>query len=176
MPRPEVRRAVWANALLVAGYALVPYQTSITYIDCYFRINSLVDILKHNPTPQMSYQVGFCLWLLTFEQEVSEQIQKCVLRIHKYVLLDVLTCFEHRRFDIIPLLVDVAQGAAKEKVIRVIVATFRVCRIIRLPLLRSSTSADIEFGFQSAASEPSRDACSTALAVREEPVWTQVDR
>lgn len=36
----------------------------------------LVDILKHSPTPQMSYQVGFCLWLLTFEQEVAEQIQK----------------------------------------------------------------------------------------------------
>ncbi|KAM5539127.1 hypothetical protein V8D89_007350 [Ganoderma adspersum] len=84
LSRPEVRRAVWTNASLVAG---------------------LVDILKHNPAPQMSYQVGFCLWLLTFEQEVSEQIQK--------------------RFDIIPLLVDVAQGAAKEKVIRVIVATFR---------------------------------------------------
>lgn len=24
----------------------------------------------------MSYQVGFCLWLLTFEQEVAEQINK----------------------------------------------------------------------------------------------------
>ncbi|KAI0665077.1 ATPase V1 complex subunit H [Cubamyces menziesii] len=84
LSRPECRRAVWANASLVGG---------------------LVDILRHNPTPQMSYQVGFCLWLLTFEQEVAEQIQK--------------------RFDIIPLLVDVAQGAAKEKVIRVIVATFR---------------------------------------------------
>ncbi|CDO69013.1 hypothetical protein BN946_scf184834.g20 [Trametes cinnabarina] len=84
LSRPECRQAVWANASLVGG---------------------LVDILRHNPTPQMSYQVGFCLWLLTFEQDVAEQIQK--------------------RFDIIPLLVDVAQGAAKEKVIRVIVATFR---------------------------------------------------
>ncbi|KAI0670643.1 ATPase V1 complex subunit H [Trametes maxima] len=84
LARPECRKAVWANASLVGG---------------------LVDILRHNPTPQMSYQVGFCLWLLSFEQEVAEQIQK--------------------RFDIIPLLVDVAQGAAKEKVIRVIVATFR---------------------------------------------------
>ncbi|KAJ2997296.1 hypothetical protein NUW54_g7146 [Trametes sanguinea] len=84
LSRPECRKAVWANASLLGG---------------------LVDILRHNPTPQMSYQVGFCLWLLTFEQEVAEQIQK--------------------RFDIIPLLVDVAQNAAKEKVIRVIVATFR---------------------------------------------------
>jgi V-type H+-transporting ATPase subunit H len=30
-----------------------------------------------------------------------------------------------RKFDIIPLLIDVAQAAVKEKVIRVIVATFR---------------------------------------------------
>lgn len=41
-------------------------------------MDSLIDILKHNPNAQMSYQVGFCLWLLTFEQEVAEQIQKCV--------------------------------------------------------------------------------------------------
>ncbi|KAH9946339.1 ATPase V1 complex subunit H [Epithele typhae] len=84
LPRPECRKAVWANISLVMG---------------------LVDILKHNPSPQMCYQVGFCFWLLSFEQDVAEQIQQ--------------------KFDIIPLLVDVAQGAAKEKVIRVIVSTFR---------------------------------------------------
>lgn len=55
----------------------------------------------------MSYQVGFCFWLLTFEQGIAEQINK--------------------KFDIIPLLTNVAQSAVKEKVIRVIVATFRVC-------------------------------------------------
>jgi len=49
--------------------------------------------------------VCFCFWLLTFEQEVSENINKT--------------------YDIIPLLTDVAQAAVKEKVIRVIVATFR---------------------------------------------------
>jgi len=65
----------------------------------------LVDILRHKPTPQMSYQVIFCLWLLTFEQDVAAQINK--------------------KFDIIPLLISVAQVAAKEKIIRVIVATFR---------------------------------------------------
>ena len=31
-----------------------------------------------------------------------------------------------RKYDVIPVLVDVAQNAVKEKVIRVIVATFRV--------------------------------------------------
>ncbi|KAH8102904.1 ATPase V1 complex subunit H [Cristinia sonorae] len=84
LPRSECRKAVWANPPI---------------------INGLVDILKQSPGPQMSYQVAFCFWLLTFEQEVAEEINK--------------------RFDIIPLLTNVAQSAVKEKVIRVIVATFR---------------------------------------------------
>lgn len=33
---------------------------------------------------------------------------------------------KYRQYDIIPTLVEVAQNAIKEKVIRVIVATFRV--------------------------------------------------
>ncbi|KDQ60593.1 hypothetical protein JAAARDRAFT_31557 [Jaapia argillacea MUCL 33604] len=84
LPRSECRRAVWGTPGIISG---------------------LVDILKHNPGPQMSYQVGFCFWLLTFEEEVAEQINK--------------------KYDIIPLLISVAQTAVKEKVIRVIVATFR---------------------------------------------------
>ncbi|KAH0830290.1 ATPase V1 complex subunit H [Lanmaoa asiatica] len=84
LARPDCRRAVWAIPGIIAG---------------------LVDILRHRPTPQMSYQIIFCLWLLTFEQDVAAQINK--------------------KFDIIPLLISVAQAAAKEKVIRVIIATFR---------------------------------------------------
>ncbi|THH15592.1 hypothetical protein EW146_g4899 [Bondarzewia mesenterica] len=84
LPRPEVRKAVWVIPGMIAG---------------------LVNILKHNPGPQMNYQVGFCFWLLSFEQEVAEQI--------------------NQKYDIIPLFVDIAQAAVKEKVIRVIVATFR---------------------------------------------------
>ncbi|RXW20737.1 hypothetical protein EST38_g5096 [Candolleomyces aberdarensis] len=66
---------------------------------------SFVDILKKNPGPQMSYQIAFCIWLLSFEQNIAEQINK--------------------RYDIIARLVEVAQEAVKEKVVRVIVATFR---------------------------------------------------
>ncbi|KAG6329547.1 hypothetical protein ID866_9542 [Astraeus odoratus] len=84
LARPECRRAVWAIPGIIAG---------------------LVEILRHKPGPQMSYQVIFCLWLLSFQQDVAEQINK--------------------KFDIIPLLKSVAQEAAKEKVIRVIIATFR---------------------------------------------------
>ncbi|KZT03559.1 ATPase V1 complex subunit H [Laetiporus sulphureus 93-53] len=84
LPRPECRKAVWSNAPLMTG---------------------LVDILKRNSSAQMTYQVGFCIWLLTFDQEVAEQINK--------------------KYDVIPILTNVAQNAVKEKVIRVIVATFR---------------------------------------------------
>ncbi|KAJ7702405.1 ATPase V1 complex subunit H [Mycena rosella] len=84
LARPECRKAIWEIPGIIAG---------------------LVEILKHKPGPQMSYQVSFCIWLLSFEQNVAEDINK--------------------KCDIIPLLIDVAQGAVKEKVIRVIVATFR---------------------------------------------------
>jgi len=84
LARRECRQAVWKIPGIIAG---------------------LVLILKHKPGPQMSYQVAFCLWLLSFEQNVAQQI--------------------NGSYDIIPLLIDVAQAAVKEKVIRVIVATFR---------------------------------------------------
>ncbi|TFK42799.1 armadillo-type protein [Crucibulum laeve] len=84
LSRPDVRQAVWRIPGIISGF---------------------VTILKQSPGPQMSYQVAFCLWLLSFEQNIAEQI--------------------NRKFDIIPILVDVAQGAVKEKVIRVVVATFR---------------------------------------------------
>lgn len=55
--------------------ARIPMNQQLTYLPP----ASLVDILKRNPGPQMSYQVGFCLWLLTFEQEIAEQINKYVV-------------------------------------------------------------------------------------------------
>ncbi|KAI6151039.1 ATPase V1 complex subunit H [Pisolithus tinctorius] len=84
LARPECRKAVWAIPGIIAG---------------------LVEILRHKPGPQMCYQVIFCLWLLSFEQDIAEQINK--------------------RFEIVPLLTSVAHEAAKEKVTRVIIATFR---------------------------------------------------
>ena len=71
----------------------------------------------------MSYQVCFCFWLLTFDQEIAENINKFVVL--RFILL-CRTQSPHRTYDIVPLLTDVAQAAVKEKVIRVIVATFRV--------------------------------------------------
>jgi V-type H+-transporting ATPase subunit H len=73
----------------------------------------------------MSYQVGFCFWLITFEQRVAENINTSVLDCYILTLCtERITCFS--KYDIIPVLTDIAQSAVKEKVIRVVIATFRV--------------------------------------------------
>ncbi|KAI0085440.1 ATPase V1 complex subunit H [Irpex rosettiformis] len=87
LPRREFRKVVWSSTNIIQG---------------------LVEILHRNPPPQMCYQIGFCFWLLTFDTEISEQINK--------------------KYDIIPLLIDIAKAAVKEKVIRVIIATF--CNLV----------------------------------------------
>ncbi|TFK25032.1 hypothetical protein FA15DRAFT_668906 [Coprinopsis marcescibilis] len=84
LARPEFRQISWSTPGLV---------------------EALVDVLKKNPGPQMSYQVAFCIWLLSFETNIAKEINK--------------------KYDIIAELILVAQTAVKEKVIRVIVATFR---------------------------------------------------
>ncbi|KAG6879041.1 hypothetical protein C0992_005666 [Termitomyces sp. T32_za158] len=84
LARRDCRQAIWAVPGIIAGF---------------------LEILKHRPGPQMTYQVALCFWLLSFEQNVAEELDK--------------------KYDVIPLLIDVAQGAVKEKVIRVVVATFR---------------------------------------------------
>ncbi|KAG8812638.1 H(+)-transporting V1 sector ATPase subunit H [Serendipita sp. 399] len=83
LPRSEIRRTVWEKPELVKGHS--------------------------DPGPQMTYQVSFCIWLLTFETEVAKDINKWKLK---------------RQYDIIPILTEAAQSAVKEKVFRVILATF----------------------------------------------------
>ncbi|KAM0787224.1 hypothetical protein ACM66B_006462 [Microbotryomycetes sp. NB124-2] len=68
-------------------------------------LEGLVQLLRTNPTAQMQYQLGFCFWLLTFEKEIAENM--------------------NQKYNIIPLLTDLARQAVKEKVIRIVVATFR---------------------------------------------------
>jgi len=84
LARPDCRKMVWEIPGIIKGF---------------------VDILKSKPGPQMSYQVSFCFWLLSFDQVIAQQINK--------------------KYDVVPLLVEVAQTAVKEKVIRVVIATFR---------------------------------------------------
>lgn len=43
--------------------------------------------MKSKPGPQMSYQVGFCFWLLSFEQNIAQEINKYVsdlLRVYTF--------------------------------------------------------------------------------------------
>lgn len=60
---------------------------------------------KSASTPQIQYQIIFCLWLLTFEKDIAATINE--------------------KYDIIPLLIEIAKSAVKEKVIRVSIATLR---------------------------------------------------
>ncbi|KAF8949405.1 H(+)-transporting V1 sector ATPase subunit H [Haplosporangium gracile] len=69
-------------------------------------MDALVKILKtETPTPQMQYQVIYCFWILTFDTEIAQEL--------------------NRRYDVIPPLVEIAKSAIKEKVIRVIISTLR---------------------------------------------------
>ncbi|KAF9153887.1 H(+)-transporting V1 sector ATPase subunit H [Linnemannia schmuckeri] len=69
-------------------------------------MDALVKILKTEaPTPQMQYQVIYCFWILTFDTEIAQEL--------------------NRKYDVIPPLVEIAKSAIKEKVIRVIISTLR---------------------------------------------------
>jgi hypothetical protein len=75
-----------ASAMSEAGLAGAWYHRRVRPLSTYFPmcisllsmccLNRLVEILKHKPGAQMNYQVGFCLWLLSFEQLVAEEINK----------------------------------------------------------------------------------------------------
>ena len=71
-------------------------------------VQALVKLLRGppSPSPQTAYLAGYSLWLMSFDEQVAKGINK--------------------EFDVVPVLVGIAQGAGKEKVIRVIIATFRV--------------------------------------------------
>jgi V-type H+-transporting ATPase subunit H len=71
LARPECRKAIWEIPGIIAGFVSITLSSSSSYL--FIR---LVEILKHKPGPQMSYQVAFCIWLLSFEQNVVEDINK----------------------------------------------------------------------------------------------------
>ncbi|RKP11128.1 ATPase V1 complex subunit H [Thamnocephalis sphaerospora] len=69
-------------------------------------MSAVMDALKRNKdNPQMQYQLISCIWLLSFEVEIAEDID------HTHGVISVL--------------IEIAKHAIKEKVIRVSVATFR---------------------------------------------------
>jgi hypothetical protein len=58
-------------------------------------------------SPQMQYHIGFAFWLLSFEPEFSGEASKSL--------------------GLVQLLADLARYAVKEKIVRVVLGTFRVC-------------------------------------------------
>lgn len=80
-------------------------------------MHGLITLLgKERGNPQMLYQIIFCFWLMSFEKEIAEEID-----------------IQH---NLIPLLIEIAKTTGKEKVIRVIVGTFK-------NLLEKATDANI---------------------------------
>ena len=117
----------------------------------------------------MNYQLGFCFWLLTFEEDIAEQI-------NKYEYLPTLaTAFSEelcRRYDVIPLFIRVAQAAAKEKVVRVNIATLRVGFLLLISSKHSGVS--LEPCHESPICQSTHDAGRTTASIRQEPRHAQV--
>ncbi|XP_076340120.1 V-type proton ATPase subunit VhaSFD [Tachypleus tridentatus] len=67
-------------------------------------ISTLVTVLAGRVNFQIQYQLVFCLWVMTFNTNLAEKMNK---------------------FNIIPILADILSESVKEKVTRIILATFR---------------------------------------------------
>ncbi|KAG2228215.1 hypothetical protein INT45_011007 [Circinella minor] len=69
-------------------------------------MDTFINVLKKsNSNPQVIYETVFALWLLTFDEEIATHL--------------------NRKYDVISTLVEIAKSAVKEKIIRVVVATFK---------------------------------------------------
>ncbi|KAI8821683.1 armadillo-type protein [Fimicolochytrium jonesii] len=87
------------SILSIPEYRLPFYQT-------HQGVQNMVDILKKgSPSAQMQYQVIYNLWLLTLIKDIAADLQ--------------------RKYDVVPLLIDIVKAAIKEKVSRVVIATFK---------------------------------------------------
>ncbi|KAI9322897.1 armadillo-type protein [Dichotomocladium elegans] len=90
--------------ILDALFHIPPYRKA--FWQTIHAVDTLVHILKKGSSnPQVLYELCFAIWLLTFDQEIAANL--------------------NRKYDVIPTLIEVAKSAVKEKVIRVIVATFK---------------------------------------------------
>ncbi|BFZ64903.1 H(+)-transporting V1 sector ATPase subunit H [Saitoella coloradoensis] len=69
-------------------------------------MSGTIDILKKNEGGlQVQYWGLVCLWLLSFEEDVARGLNK--------------------KYDVVPLLADIARTAIKEKIVRMVLAVFR---------------------------------------------------
>lgn len=105
----DVAVQVMQSALRVTRARYVLYDEST---GC---LNRLVDVLKRATSgnggvrgvvavPQTQYEVVFCLWLLSFETKIARSLDK--------------------RYEVVPVMVEIARSTVKEKVIRIIISTW----------------------------------------------------
>ena len=86
---------------------------------------------------QMQYQVIFCLWLLTFNEQIASRIQNKYETSSTHLFYSLLKFFNHMFHAshsnmVIPILADVLNATEKEKVKRIILATFKVTILYQL--------------------------------------------
>lgn len=67
-------------------------------------ISTLVTVLAGRVNFQIQYQLTFCLWVMTFNVSLAQKMNK---------------------YNVIPILADILSESSKEKVTRIILATFR---------------------------------------------------
>lgn len=67
-------------------------------------VNTLISVLAGKVGFQIQYQLTFCLWCMTFSPDLADKMNK---------------------YNVIPILADILSESAKEKVTRIILATFR---------------------------------------------------
>ncbi|KAK2147227.1 hypothetical protein LSH36_563g03027 [Paralvinella palmiformis] len=67
-------------------------------------ISTLVTVLAGKISFQIQYQLTFCLWVMTFNTNLCDKVSK---------------------YNVIPILADILSESVKEKVTRIILATFR---------------------------------------------------
>ncbi|ODN82884.1 hypothetical protein L202_01142 [Cryptococcus amylolentus CBS 6039] len=99
------RIPLWEVAAQVLGAVLGTKQFRNAVWEEEGAISGLIKSLKSNPNPQAQYWAIFSLWQLSFEKKAAEGLDK--------------------KYDVVALLTDVAKAAVKEKVQRVVVATFK---------------------------------------------------
>lgn len=77
------------------------YRTTFVAID---GVKHIVQVLSNKTNFQIQYQLIFCLWIITFNVNLIQKLTK---------------------YNIIPILADILAETVKEKVTRIILATFR---------------------------------------------------
>jgi len=94
----------------LASQYIQSYLSAIPLRNEFYRncdgVSKIINVLvKKNPNSQLQYQLIFSIWLLTFEESICAEINKT--------------------HNVIPVLIDIAKSAIKEKVVRVVLQAFR---------------------------------------------------